>query len=1076
MTTLAGGFGEPAKPSVSRSFDRRIVLTSLLTLVVALFFWTQSRYPALSDKAEMGGSTAVQGIAFDEIVEFLPSDGLWWELAANTLNWMYTNWKGMTFGILFAACALTLFSLIERRSFANRWANAALGAAIGTPLGVCVNCAAPIARGFHSAGMRLETTLAALIASPTLNVIVVSMTFALLPFHFAVLKLAGALGFILIGVPLLTRFAFAKEAAQTGDFTRQAVELDESRSWIARRLERIRPPAVPAHEVSTWPKALRWLIVTYGRNLVFIGLITVPLMILAGFLGALAITLLPFSELAQLIDIPKGLLGSLAMMVVIALVCIFLPVPIAFDVIMAVILVNSGWPAKYVMPLLFALGCYSVYSFMIVGRAISFRVSFIMAASLSLVAVATGIAAHFVDPWVKSDSTATELRLLGKASLEPARPTFYEREQIDPSAALAWSSPVEFSSATTGLAHEGRGSVSALIAPLGRQQPGVTADRFAFLQGPEIGLNMEPQLNGLEAFEPFAQQWAAASGDIDGDGWTDVLVGRNAARGGIEFFRNVGGTFAQIPMALGDLDSEFVGSIALVDLNQDGAPDLFASAYLYGTYILWNRDGQFDWKNRYHLPNGKAGMVAAPGFADLDGDGDLDILAANWSLGTTGNAHEPFLLASQDRIFWNEGNGAFTARELEGIPGESLTSLIADIDRDGRPDILIGDDVSTADKVYLNRGSRRFVPLTKSDGIIPYLTNSTMSYDMGDVDGDLSEELYSAQIAWPIQKPQWDAAVSWCEHPAAIEGSAADCFERIRNRAIGVRHAHPSYSRCNEVRDPTYRAICATRSTFLRAGFLSDPSHCKHAARLSPMLQRMCDMAASPRYKDGWEAIEQLDYVGGVRGRNLLLTRGDAMAFTDIGEASGTAKPGWSWNARFVDLDQDSWLDLLVGTGHLYHRSFFANRYYRNKGNGSFEQAQDAFGLADPFPTSSFLLLDYDRDGDVDVIRPSLVTQPIVHRNDNPSGKAIWVRLEDALGNRAGIGARIIVTLNDGRRIMREIRLSGGYASADRPQAHFGIGDASTISAIEVIWPDKGSSRLSGPINSNSEIVFRRAG
>lgn len=1076
MTTVAGGFSEPNQMPASRFFDRRIVLTSILTSVVALFFWTQSRYPALSDKAEMGGSTVVQGIAFDEIVELLPSDGIWWELAANTLNWMYTNWKGMTFGILFAACALTLFSLIERRSFANRWANAALGAAIGTPLGVCVNCAAPIARGFHSAGMRLETTLAALIASPTLNVIVVSMTFALLPFHLAALKLAGALAFILVGVPLLTRFVFAKEAAQTGDFIQQAVKLDEDRSWLARRMERIRPPAVSAHDVDTWPKAIRWLVATYGRNLVFIGLITVPLMILAGFLGALAITFLPFSELGELVDIPSGLWGSLALMTVIALVCIFLPVPIAFDVIMAVILVNSGWPAKYVMPLLFALGCYSVYSFLIVGRAISFRVSGIMAASLTLVAVATGIVAHFTDPQIRSDSAATELRLLSKASLEPGLPTFYERERVDPSAALAWVNPVKFSEASNGLAHEGRGSVSALIAPLAARSSSPSPDKFAFLQGPEIGLNLEPQINGLEAIEPFAQQWAAASGDIDGDGWTDVAIGRNAARGGVEFFRNIGGTFAQVPMDLGPLDTEFVGSIAFVDLNQDGSPDLFASAYLYGTYILWNRNGRFDWEDRHHLPNGKAGMVGAPGFADLDGDGDIDILAANWSLGTTGNTHEPFLLASQDRIFWNEGNGAFAARELEGIPGESLTSLIADIDRDGRPDILIGDDVSTADKVYLNRGNRRFVPLTKADGIIPYLTNSTMSFDMGDVDGDLSEELYSAQIAWPIQKPQWDAAVSWCEHPAALEGSAADCFERIRNRAIGVRQAHPSYSKCDDVRDPTYRAICATRSTILRAGFLSDPSHCEHAARLSPMLGRICEMAASPRYKDGWKEIERQDYVGGVRARNLLLTRGSAKAFTDIGEASGTAKPGWSWNARFVDLDQDSRLDLLVGTGHLYHRSFFANRFYRNKGNGRFDEAQDAFGLADPFPTSSFLLLDYDRDGDVDIIRPSLVSQPIVHRNDNPSGKAIWVRLEDELGNRAGIGTRIIVTLNDGRRMLREIRLSGGYASADRPQAHFGIGDTGTITGIEVIWPDRGSTKLSGPIDPNSEIVFRRSG
>ena len=132
--------------------DRRLVLAALLTAVIALYFWTQSRYPALDQKAIMGGNTDMSGIAFDQILEFAPKSGIVWEIIVNSANWMYTNWKGMTFGVLFAACALTLFGLIERRGFENPFANAALGAAIGTPLGVCVNCAAPIARGFRASG------------------------------------------------------------------------------------------------------------------------------------------------------------------------------------------------------------------------------------------------------------------------------------------------------------------------------------------------------------------------------------------------------------------------------------------------------------------------------------------------------------------------------------------------------------------------------------------------------------------------------------------------------------------------------------------------------------------------------------------------------------------------------------------------------------------------------------------------------------------------------------------------------------------------------------------------------------
>ena len=89
----------------------------------------------------------------------------------STLNWINTNKKGMTFGVLFAAAFLTAAAYLKQRSFSGGFANSLLGMAIGTPLGVCVNCAAPhMPRGMYSGGMRAETVLSAMIASPTLNI------------------------------------------------------------------------------------------------------------------------------------------------------------------------------------------------------------------------------------------------------------------------------------------------------------------------------------------------------------------------------------------------------------------------------------------------------------------------------------------------------------------------------------------------------------------------------------------------------------------------------------------------------------------------------------------------------------------------------------------------------------------------------------------------------------------------------------------------------------------------------------------------------------------------------------------
>lgn len=1053
--------------------DKRIVLSVLLTVGVALFFWTQSRYPALNEKAAMGGDTNMSGIAFDEVLEWIPNSGLMWDITVNTVNWIYTNWKGMTFGVLFAACALTLLGLIERRGFNNRFANAALGAAIGTPLGVCVNCAAPIARGLHSAGMRLETTLSALVASPTLNVIVVSMSFALLPLHLATLKVAGALAFVLIGVPILTRILHPKGLDDAALVQMQG-EVDDRRGWIARKLEALRPLPVPASDIDSWPKAFGWLAKTFGRNLLFIVAVTVPMMLLAGALGAILITFFDFEDFRRAVGVPSSTITILLAMTFIAAVAIFLPVPIAFDIILAVILVNAGWPVRYVMPLLFALGCYSVYSMMIVGRAISWRISFAMMGSLAAMAVLLGVAANWIDKSIQTERHEANIAYLaGATSLRAA--------EVDASRTLvaiddSSIAPVRYLPVAATVTNDGPGSVQAFAIPAMKDPSAGTDTGFSRLMGPEVGLDLPPSTTGFEVLEPFSFFWGIASGDTTGDGWVDLVMARSPATGGLAYFRNVGGKFQESPLSLGPLDQQFVGSIVLSDLNGDGRPDLFVSAYLKGTHVFWNRDGEFAWDDRVDLDNGDAGLSGAPGFADLDNDGDLDILSANWTIGTTANNGNPYLLSSQDRIFWNEGDGTFDVQVLTGVPGESLASLIKDIDGDGRPDIIIGDDVSTADKIYLNLGDRKFRLAKKSDGIVPYLTRTSMSLDMGDVDNDLVDEMYVAQIAWD----QWridsvKPELSYCAREEFGIENSEECFLQLRRRSLAATSAHSVYSDCEQIADPTYRWVCAAQSLTWRASFFGDLSDCPLLARLGGEWEKMCEVAARPRFENAEQTMKDEDYVGGIRKRNIFFKRDKSGGFEDLTKVFNVAQPGWSWNSRFVDLDQDGWQDLLVATGMVYHRNTLPNAYYRNRGGIGFVRAEERFGLADNVPSTTYALIDYDRDGDMDVIRTSAVTQPIIHRNDAPRGGAIWVRLEDEIGNRDGIGARIVLTTDDGIQRVRDIRQSGGFASGIYPQAHFGIGDAKTASRIEITWRDGRKSSLTGSFSPGSEVVVKRS-
>ena len=84
--------------------------------------------------------------------------------------------------------------------------NSILGLLIGTPLGVCVNCAAPIAKGLYSGGARAETALATMVASPTFNIVVLTMLFSILPFYIAITKVLLSLLIILLIIPFICRF------------------------------------------------------------------------------------------------------------------------------------------------------------------------------------------------------------------------------------------------------------------------------------------------------------------------------------------------------------------------------------------------------------------------------------------------------------------------------------------------------------------------------------------------------------------------------------------------------------------------------------------------------------------------------------------------------------------------------------------------------------------------------------------------------------------------------------------------------------------------------------------------------
>jgi hypothetical protein len=176
--------------------NKRLIIITAVCIAIAANFWAGSRVPSLNDKASLGGDLVLEDpLGFEAAYPVDPGDPLIERIFFTTVNWVLTNRQGMTFGILIAAAFMTILSLLKRRSFSSHFGNTLLGLFIGMPLGVCVNCAAPIARSLHDSGTRLETTLVTMISSPTLNIIVLTMLFSLMPVYMAVTKVAMTLFF-----------------------------------------------------------------------------------------------------------------------------------------------------------------------------------------------------------------------------------------------------------------------------------------------------------------------------------------------------------------------------------------------------------------------------------------------------------------------------------------------------------------------------------------------------------------------------------------------------------------------------------------------------------------------------------------------------------------------------------------------------------------------------------------------------------------------------------------------------------------------------------------------------------------
>lgn len=1036
----------------SSNTKKAIIINVFFIIILSFLFWLGSRYPQLNEKAMMGGDIPLTGISFDVVREVGENDSAAKQVLYHTINWIDTNKKGMMFGLLIGASFMVLFNLLKDRVPTNRWYSTILGLFIGAPLGVCVNCAAPIAKGMRDGGSRAETALATMISSPTMNFIVLTMLFSLLPSYMAITKIITTLLFILFVIPVLTRFFPSKPSCS------ETMDLPTS-------CEYGKDTSIPffLDIPNSWVRIIYWFFRSYIRSLWFIFRTAVPLMILAGFLGNVLITYLPFDEVVKYVVQAEESRSSIVIITLfLTFIGAFLPVPMTFDVIIAVILYTSGLPPKYTMVLLFTLGSYSVYSFFITQKTFSKKLALAIFVSIGGFGIFNGIIGHYYDKHHVQKFASNILSTLEKEKYSPTvlrHQAYRNSSKLDTSAKKAYV-PIKYKI----LHNENAYQVEQIAYASNDEEHNKRSMPFKVLDSTSLGIDIPYQFTAQHILEPLARGGSIACADVNNDNWEDILIVSNFK---LNLYLNLQGEGFSAENVR-TTDSLKLNNAALADLNHDGWVDIVFSTYYQGIYVSYSDKGIFDPESIIKLVDLPYSLIDALGVGDVNQDGLLDIVLGASSYGGNFRSDAEILLA-KNLILLNNGEGKFKAHAFNGKSGETLSTLIADINRDGFPDIAFGNDFYIPDYFYLGDGTHNY-PMDFSTNFVGAQTRTTMSISIADINNDLSYEIFQAQSGFIRNIRKVNDVLN--ETPGILSRHT-DLLHKVLSKKQHIRSAYLKNDFLECAREKDWDCIYTV--LLRKAMFLRDEGE-----NYEDLLKLIPDdwwafHKVYPPYDFHTQNVQifnskyEAEHPNTIFEHPVLLKKNEAAPLQDVSEQYGIIDTGWAWNAQFADLDNDEWQDLLIANGFLAIRSFDSNLFYKNLGGESFVDATEEFGFTNLLPTGAYSYLDYDHDGDLDVFLLPQVGPLFIYENQNlQNNNSIMIEIRDLNNdNRYAIGAEIIISYQDGKQQTRQILASGGFKSMNALVSHFGLANNKSITGIEINLPTGKSISINETLPAN---------
>ncbi|MEJ2319305.1 MAG: VCBS repeat-containing protein [Gemmatimonadales bacterium] len=551
----------------------------------------------------------------------------------------------------------------------------------------------------------------------------------------------------------------------------------------------------------------------------------------------------------------------------------------------------------------------------------------------------------------------------------------------------------------------------------------------------------EPDFN-VFTYRNFYNGGGVALGDLTGDGLPELLLTSNLEEN--RLYLNEGDfRFKDVTEAAGVAGKgTWATGVTFVDINGDGWLDIYVgyAGNLEGglraneLYVHQGLDPEgipvfAESAAAYGIAD--EGYTTHAAFFDFDRDGDLDLYLVNNSprpANSFGLQNTRAIRDSLggDKLYRNDGGRFVDVSDAAGIFGSEigfgLGVAISDLNRDGWPDIYVSNDFFEEDYLYINDGDGTFTQSIAQQ--MPYVSLSSMGLDIADVNNDGWTDVYVADM----------------------------------------------------LPDDEYRYKTI-------AGFES---------------------------WDSYQAHLKNDYHHQVT-RNMLHLNQRNGAFSEIGLLAGVARTDWSWSPLIADFDLDGHKDIHVTNGMLRdvtsrdYMSFLGNprtmrearesdhvdflglvaamgstplpnHVFRSRGDLTFADESEAWGLDRPGFSSGAAYGDLDGDGALDLVVNNVNQEAFVFRNNARTqldNRYLQIRLEGEGANRYGVGAK--VTLRSGEQLFfQELMPSRGFQSSVDYALTFGVGRLDTIRVVTVEWPD-GRVSVERDVPTNQSLTIRQS-